>query len=138
MTDGRARRPGRSERRRAASSGTDEACLARGALGSIIRADGRHKERDLGDDLLSQTVASPVPSALTGLTAVFGMGTGVSPSLWSPKSFSSIAVRRSALGTARITHDRPPALIRAANLHGPNALRSEIDGQALDLLVPLS
>jgi hypothetical protein len=75
----------------------------------------RAKEKDLGDDLLSQTVASPVPSALTGLTAVFGMGTGVSPSLWSPKSFSSIAVRRSALGTARITHDRPPALIRYAN-----------------------
>src|SRR5438874_13746852 len=46
------------------------------------------KKKDLGDDLLSQTVASPVPSALTGLTAVFGMGTGVSTSLWSPKSFS--------------------------------------------------
>ena len=29
------------------------------------------------------------------LTAVFGMGTGVSPSLWSPKSFSSIVMRRS-------------------------------------------
>src|SRR6202035_1616358 len=53
------------------------------------------KEKDLGDDLLSQTVASLVPSAQTGLTAVFGMGTGVSPSLWSPKSFSSIVVRRS-------------------------------------------
>src|SRR5438552_1155659 len=64
----------------------------------------RTKEKDLGDDLLSQTVASPVPSALTGLTAVFGMGTGVSPSLWSPKSFSSIAVRRSALGT-ELSHD---------------------------------
>ena len=30
-----------------------------------------------GDDLLSQTLASLVPSALAGLTAVFGMGTGV-------------------------------------------------------------
>jgi len=48
----------------------------------------KQKKKDLGDDLLSQTVASPVPSAQTGLTAVFGMGTGVSPSLWSPKSFS--------------------------------------------------
>src|SRR5207302_9964511 len=46
------------------------------------------KERDLGDDLLSQTVASPVPAALTGLTAVFAMGTGVSPALCSPKSHS--------------------------------------------------
>jgi hypothetical protein len=26
-----------------------------------------------------------VPSALKGLTAVFGMGTGVSPSLWRPE-----------------------------------------------------
>ncbi len=34
-----------------------------------------------GDDLLSHTVASAVPSALRSLTAVFGMGTGVSPSV---------------------------------------------------------
>jgi hypothetical protein len=27
-----------------------------------------------------------VPSALKGLTAVFGMGTGVSPSLWRPET----------------------------------------------------
>ena len=32
-----------------------------------------------GDDLLSQPLAGLVPSALEGLTAVFGMGTGVSP-----------------------------------------------------------
>jgi hypothetical protein len=37
-----------------------------------------------GDDLLSHTVARAVPSALKGLTAVFGKGTGVAPSLWSP------------------------------------------------------
>ena len=37
-----------------------------------------------GDDLLSHPVARAVPSALAGLTAVFGMGTGVSPPLWSP------------------------------------------------------
>ena len=55
---------------------------------TICQPDLQAKEKDLGDDLLFQTVASPVPSALTGLTAVFGMGTGVSPSLWSPKSFS--------------------------------------------------
>ena len=33
-----------------------------------------------GDDLLSHMVPHAVPSALKGLTAVFGMGTGVSPS----------------------------------------------------------
>ena len=32
-------------------------------------------------DLLSQAVSRQVPSALKGLTAVFGMDTGVSPSL---------------------------------------------------------
>src|SRR6266550_1869510 len=65
------------------------------------QAGARQKERDLGDDLLSQTVASPVPSALTGLTAVFGMGTGVSPSLWSPKSLSFDRCEEVLLGTAQ-------------------------------------
>ena len=37
-----------------------------------------------GDVLLSHTVARAVPSALRGLTAVFGMGTGVALSLWTP------------------------------------------------------
>src|SRR2546428_8714559 len=67
------------------------------------QAGRRQKERDLGDDLLSQTVASPVPSALTGLTAVFGMGTGVSPSLWSPKSPTSIAAKKCFRDRAIIT-----------------------------------
>ena len=34
-----------------------------------------------GGDLLSHTVSSIVPSALKGLTFVFGMGTSVAPSL---------------------------------------------------------
>jgi hypothetical protein len=37
-----------------------------------------------GNDLLSHTVTRAVPSALKGLTTVFGMGTGVAPSLESP------------------------------------------------------
>ena len=37
-----------------------------------------------GDGLLSRDLAVAVPSALTGLTAVFGMGTGVALSRWSP------------------------------------------------------
>jgi hypothetical protein len=39
-----------------------------------------------GGDLLSQGVSSQVPSARVGLTTVFGMGTGVTPPLWPPKS----------------------------------------------------
>ena len=45
-----------------------------------------------GGDLLSQAVAHQVPSALRGLTALFGMGRGVSPSLWPPKSLGTAAV----------------------------------------------
>ena len=41
---------------------------------------------NLGGVLLSHTVAHAVPSALKGLTSVFGMGTGVSPSPWSPRN----------------------------------------------------
>ena len=38
-----------------------------------------------GNVLLSRVVSNQVPSALKGLTSVFGMGTGGSPSLSSPK-----------------------------------------------------
>ena len=38
-----------------------------------------------GGDLLSRAVTSQVPSALKGLTSVFGMGTGVTPSLSPPE-----------------------------------------------------
>ena len=43
---------------------------------------GAKNKREIpGNDLLSHPVARAVPSALVGLTAVFGMGTGVSPPL---------------------------------------------------------
>ncbi len=45
-----------------------------------------------GNDLLSHKVAQVVPSALKGLTAEFGMGSGVSPSLWSPEKFNHFGV----------------------------------------------
>ena len=41
------------------------------------------KNKKSSDVLLSQAVSHQVPSALKGLTSVFGMGTGVSPSLLS-------------------------------------------------------
>ena len=37
-----------------------------------------------GSDLLSHPLAEAVPSALEGLTTVFGMGTGVSPPVQPP------------------------------------------------------
>src|SRR6267378_1564820 len=39
----------------------------------------------IGGDLLSQALSGQVPSALRGLTALFGMGRGVSPSLKPPE-----------------------------------------------------
>src|SRR5690606_39694905 len=39
-----------------------------------------------GGDVLSHPVSRAVPSALRGLTAVFGMGTGVAPAPWPPAS----------------------------------------------------
>lgn len=42
------------------------------------------QEQIPGIDLFSHTVASAVPSALEGLTTVFGMGTGGSPPPWTP------------------------------------------------------
>ena len=47
---------------------------------------GRSLRTKSGGVLLSQGVNPQVPSALTGLTSVFGMGTGVTLSLWPPKS----------------------------------------------------
>ncbi len=43
-----------------------------------------------GSDLLSHGVPATVPSALKGLTSVFGMGTGVSPSAWPPEQTNLI------------------------------------------------
>jgi hypothetical protein len=40
---------------------------------------GAHKKLNVGDDLLSHTLASAVPSALEGLASGFGMGPGVPP-----------------------------------------------------------
>ena len=43
-----------------------------------------------GGDLLSRTVTSQVPSALKGLTSVFGMGTGGTPSSLLPEMVSCL------------------------------------------------
>ena len=45
-----------------------------------------------GNVLLSHAVYREVPSGLKGLTAVFGMGTGVAPSLRSPGNSVSLFI----------------------------------------------
>ena len=56
-----------------------------------------------GGDLLSQGVSPQVPSALAGLTAVFGMGTGVTPPPWPPEILL-------LLGTDRLAGERGAAV----------------------------
>ena len=57
----------------------------RGASKNGLRFRGGRDQEKTGGDLLSHTVSRAVPSALRGLTAVFGMGTGVSLSLKPPE-----------------------------------------------------
>ena len=63
-------------------------------------ADGREPLRKSGDDLLSQGGYPQVPSALAVFTAVFGMGTGVSPPPWPPEHLSSSCQRVDAVRRA--------------------------------------
>ena len=53
---------------------TRDLLLARQALSQLS-----YTPKGFGSHLLSHTVPSVVPSAVLGLTIVFGMGTGVSP-----------------------------------------------------------
>jgi hypothetical protein len=43
-------------------------------------------EKYSGNDLLSHSLTAAVPSAQWSLTSVFGMGTGVTSTLWSPET----------------------------------------------------
>ena len=45
-----------------------------------------------GAVLLSREASLAVPSALRGLTSGFGMGPGVSPSLWPPQLYGNISL----------------------------------------------
>ena len=50
--------------------------------------DRRVSQIGAGSVVLSHRASPAVPSAQRGLTAVFGMGTGVSPALWPPATSS--------------------------------------------------
>ncbi len=52
---------------------------------ALLRIDEEGLWKNPGGVLLSHTVTHAVPSALEGLTSVFGMGTGVTPPLSPPK-----------------------------------------------------
>src|SRR5207247_8497068 len=70
------------------------------------------KSFDPGPDLFSQGPTSQVSSALVGLTAVFGMGTGVTPPLQGPRRQLYQRDRRSGKQNGRrIT---PAAVVRTS------------------------
>ena len=52
-------------------------------------------EEMCGGVLLSREASLAVPSALRGLTSGFGMGPGVSPSLWPPQLYRNISLEGS-------------------------------------------
>src|SRR5277367_5780801 len=62
-----------------------------------------------GGVLLSREASLAVPSALRGLTSGFGMGPGVSPSLWPPQLYGNISLdgSRPYFGN-RIVDANPP------------------------------
>jgi hypothetical protein len=72
-----------------------------------------------GGVLLSHPVSRAVPSALKGLASGFGMGPGVSLSLWPPELYGDVG--------------RLPTVSRE-----PHSGRSKCVGQVLGLLVPVS
>ena len=63
----------------------------------------RYRKFDAGGHLFSHTVASAVPSAVYGLTIVFGMGTGVTHKRITTSKFlvaSAFAFRSAPYGAA--------------------------------------
>ena len=62
---------------------------------------------DSGNVLLSRAVSSQVPSALKGLTSVFGMGTGGTPSPSSPETVNFFSKQLAPFATALCYHILP-------------------------------
>ena len=82
-----------------------------------------------GSDLLSQGVSAQVPSALKGLTSVFGMGTGVTPSPLPPDPFSCDVIYCIILLSLCQSYLYKPSKLNNASTYL---------GQALDRLVSVS
>jgi hypothetical protein len=87
--------------------------------------------RNPGGDLLSQGASPQVPSARAGLTAVFGMGTGVSPPPWPPEILHSAEHSHPFMGRAT------PEAAFPQPLSVPKRARARVGLQALGRLVPV-
>ena len=82
---------------------------------------GKSTLLESGGDLLSRAVSSQVPSALKGLTSVFGMGTGGTPSPLPPETVASL-VAWPALSLAHAPRHQLLGWCRVANPQGLCAL----------------
>ena len=90
----------------------------KGSVGPIMAENDEERrpsraalfERKTGGVLLSQGISTQVPSALRGLTSVFGMGTGVTLSLWPPE-----------ISCQQVCHLRTPEQARAIVESKPSA-----------------
>jgi hypothetical protein len=87
--------------------------------------------RNPGGDLLSQGASPQVPSARADLTAVFGMGTGVSPPLWPPETVRSAGLPHPVCWNG----DRACGCVTAAPERSKASTSSK--SQALGRLVPV-
>ena len=85
-----------------------------------------------GGVLLSREASLAVPSALRGLTSGFGMGPGVSPSLWPPQLYGIASLDGSRPYSGNRIVDASPPIAR-----GEHAVTVSVC-QALGLLVPVS
>ncbi len=81
------------------SMSTEPGANATKPAGSPKGVGGLRHSKYSGGDLLSQEVPLQVPSAQAGLTAVFGMGTGVSPPPWPPENCQSSHIENSTAST---------------------------------------
>ena len=88
-------------------------------------------EEMCGGVLLSREASLAVPSALRGLTSGFGMGPGVSPSLWPPQLYGITSLGSRPYSGNRIVDASPPVA------RGIHAMTVSVC-QALGLLVPVS
>src|SRR5439155_5138879 len=96
--------------RRGASSTAHPVCEGLSTIPAVNACDattpasmgGRRHSNIPGSVLLSQGVYPQVPSARAGLTAVFGMGTGVSPPPWPPGNLVSRLVSEHSIASTNV------------------------------------
>ena len=103
------------------------------------RLSGRDDDNS-GNDLLSHTFSRVVPSALEGLTAEFGMGSGVTPPLWSPEVYILTSGSPAGAGSASRECGREvTGLLKQSFLleHPANIVINKDLAKSHDLLVPL-